>query len=171
MPVLGHTTTSGTCSRCGLSIGDWMVDYYVDNFNQPTNEGYVINKDYFVGSFSNSATTNSSLYAAIIADEEDVSVFLYEYGRSQVKNSSENYVTDYDITMRTADGTDHSITGTIYCGGDRLFIDEAYESIVIDALCGEGSISFYIVQSDRTTTTCLFTCEASNFAEEYQALA
>lgn len=38
VPALGHTTESGTCERCGQSFGDWRIDYYVDDFNQPTDE-------------------------------------------------------------------------------------------------------------------------------------
>lgn len=168
--ALGHTTETGTCERCGLSMGKWKLDYYVDNFQQPTDEGYILNKDYIVGTFSNSATTNSNLYVVVLADAGDISFMLYEYGRSQVKNSSENYVDEYDITMRLPDGSTKDLTGTMYCGGDRVYVDDSYKESVISALSGEGEISFLIVKSDRTTTQYLFTVPASNFGEEYSAL-
>lgn len=62
VPALGRTTESGTCERCGQSFGDWRIDYSVDDFNQPTDEWYITEDEYLVGTFSNSATTNSSLY-------------------------------------------------------------------------------------------------------------
>ena len=114
VPALGRTTESGTCERCGQSFGDWRIDYSVDDFNQPTDEWYITQDEYLVGTFSNSATTNSKLYANVMADLDDnVMIFLYEYGSRQVKNSSERYWDEYNITMRTPDGADHKITGTM----------------------------------------------------------
>ncbi len=167
---LGHTTTTGTCTRCNTSFGIFSTGYYVDEFNQPTSDGYVMNESYISGTFSNSATTDSLLYVQVLVDKEDIAIFLYEYGRNTVKNSSSRYVEEYDITMKTADGTKHNLTGTIYCGGDRLFIDSNYETTVLNALKSGEKVSFYIVQSDRTTTTYLFTVNTSNFAEEYVKL-
>lgn len=90
VPALGRTTESGTCERCGQSFGDWRIDYSVDDFNQPTDEWYITEDEYLVGTFSNSATTNSELYANVMVDLDDnVMIFLYEYGSRQVKNSSE----------------------------------------------------------------------------------
>ena len=66
---------------------------------------------------------NSELYANVMVDLDDnVMIFLYEYGSRQVKNSSERYWDEYNITMRTPDGADHKITGTMYCGDDRLIL-------------------------------------------------
>ena len=168
--ALGHTTTTGTCSRCGLSFGIFSIGYYVDEFNQLTSDGYVCNNSYISGTFSNSATTDSLLYVQVLVDKDDIAFFLYEYGRSLVKNSSSRYVEEYDITMKTADGTKYNLTGTIYCGGDRLFIDSSYEQKVLNALKSGETVSFYIVESERTTTTYLFSVNTSNFAEKYAQL-
>lgn len=168
--ALGHTTDAGTCNRCGISLGIFSVGYYVDEFNQPTSDGYVVNETYLYGTFSNSATTDSDLFVQVLADGKDITFFLYEYGRNLVKNSSSRYVEEYDITMKTADGTKHDISGTIYCGGDRLFIDDKYIDTVLTALQSGEIVSFYIVQSDRTTTTYLFSVPTTNFAEKYQEL-
>lgn len=149
----------------------WEVQYYVDDFNQPTDDGFVTNKNYFVGQFSNSATTNSQLYVQVLADGTDVVFFLYEYGSHQVKNSSSNYVDTYSITMRTGDGTDHALTGTLYCGGDRVYVDDACKASVIDALSqADQQVSFLIVDDKYSTTKYLFTVDCGNFAEAYQEL-
>ena len=149
----------------------WEVQYYVDDFNQPTDDGFVTNKNYFVGQFSNSATTNSRLYVQVLADGTDVVFFLYEYGSRQVKNSSSNYVDTYSITMRTGDGTDHALTGTLYCGGDRVYVDDACKASVIDALSqADQQVSFLIVDDKYSTTKYLFTVDCGNFAEAYQEL-
>lgn len=151
--------------------GIWSVNYYVDDFQQPTDEWYITANTSFSGTFSNSATTNSKLAVQVAVDAEDVAFFLYEYGRSQVKNPSSNYVDEYDITMRTADGTDHSLSGTVYCGGDRLMIEGKDMDTVLAAMKDGGTISFHIVESDRTTTSYLFSLEASNFSQVYEEMA
>ena len=168
--ALGHTTTSGTCTRCNKSMGSFSIDYYVDEFNQPTKDGYVYNPSYFLGTFSNSATTDSTLTVQMLVDKEDIAFFLYEYGKYQVKNSSSYSVDKYNITMKTADGTKHSLKGTVYCGGDRLFIDSKYKSKVIEALKSGETVSFYIEEKDRATTQYLFAVSSSNFADKYTQL-
>lgn len=146
----------------------WYADYYVDDFDQPTDEWYIANNNYFTGKFSNSATTDSLLNVQVLVDhKKDIVFFLYEYGRNTVKNSSQSYVDKYDIVMRTPDGTDHNLKGTLYCGGDRIFIDEAYVDTVLKALQGEGDIMFRFVKSDRTVETYLFKVTAGNFVDLY----
>ena len=155
--------------------GIWAVEYYVDDFDQPTDQWYITTDDYFEGNFSNSATTKSELNVLMAVDNEEdktrIAIFLYEYGRNLVKNSSTEYVDKYDVTMRTADGTDHSMTGTIYCGADRVFIDDEYVDEVLDAMKGEGTVSFHLVDSERTTSTYLFSIETSNFGSVYDSKA
>ncbi len=155
--------------------GIWAVKYYVDDFDQPTDQWYITTDDYFEGNFSNSATTKSELNVLMAVDNEEdktrIAIFLYEYGRNLVKNSSTEYVDKYDVTMRTADGTDHSMTGTIYCGADRVFIDDEYVDEVLDAMKGEGTVSFHLVDSERTTSTYLFSIETSNFGSVYDSKA
>lgn len=164
----GAAQTSGGSEA---APGIWSVNYYVDDFQQPTDEWYITANTSFSGTFSNSATTNSKLAVQVAVDAEDIAFFLYEYGRSQVKNPSSNYVDEYDITMRTADGTDHSLSGTVYCGGDRLIIEGKDMDTVLAAMKDGGTISFHIVESDRTTTSYLFSLEASNFSQVYEEMA
>lgn len=169
--ALGHTTTNGTCERCNTMFGIFSVGYYVDEFNMPTSDGYVVNDAMFTGTFSNSATTDSTLYVQVLADTEDIMFFLYEYGYNEVKNPSSRYVDQYEITMKRADGSKYELSGTIYCGGDRLVIDEPYRPAVLEALKSGEMLGFYIVNVDTPTTTYLFTVISSDFAEEYAKLA
>ena len=180
-------TLSGTAGAAAPADGDgggtaadvkglWSVNYYVDDFQQPTEEWYITNETSFTGTFSNSATTNSKLLVQVAVDEFEgegnrVAFFLYEYGRNQVKNSSTNYVDEYTITMRGADGTDTSLSGTVYCGGDRLFIDDKYVDTVLNAMKGEGTLSFHIVEDEHTTTSYLFSMETDNFGSLYESVA
>lgn len=169
LPVLGHTTDNGKCTRCGEQIGGiWNICYYVDKFDQPTDAWYVSTKKFFVGKFSNSAVTDETLYAAVLADAAKVTIFLYEYGSHQVRNYSSQDWDEYIITMRTDDG-DFELTGAIPPAGDRIIIDEPYTSAVLEALRGEGTVLFHIVPVKAwvTETEYLFSVEPSNFASEY----
>ena len=150
--------------------GLWSKNFYVDDFNQPTDQWYICTEKYFPGTFSNSAVTDANLAVQVTVDfEKDISIFLYEYNRTLVKNSSSMYDDTYTITMRTADGTDHNLTGTLYCGGDRIFIDDAYVDEVLAAMEGEGNVSFLVVNDERTVESYLFTIMPSNFKEVYEA--
>lgn len=147
----------------------WEVHYYADEFKQPTEEAYIINGTKFAGEFSNSGTTNATLLSGIFIDKDNVTIMLFEYGHSHVKNARSDAVR-YTITMKTEDHTKTRLTGAMYSCGDRIYIDDRCKGDVIRALSGKTSVSFYIAQSDRPTTTYLFTVPASNFSEAYQCL-
>lgn len=168
--ALGHSTTSGTCSRCSKEIGDWIIRYYVDEFNQPTDEPYVINKSHIQGTFSNSATTNSRLYVELLVDKGNVCIFLYEYGSSLVKNYSSRYNEFYNIVMRTSDGEKITIGGRIFAGGDRIVIYDEDVAAVVEALMYNESVSFYIEESERPICNYLFTVTCSNFTDAFMKL-
>ena len=147
----------------------WSSNYYVDEFDEPTDEWYIANDVIFSGTFSNSATTDSKLTAYILVDcNGDIAFMLYEYGRNQVKNSSQNYVDEYTITMRTADGKDHNVKGTLYCGGDRIFIDDSYINTVLSALKSGEKVMFRIVNAERNVESYLLKIDTGNFAEVYK---
>lgn len=99
------------------NLGIWTVRYYVDEFQNPTTEGYITTSNYVVGTFSNSATTNSDLYVIWLIDSSDVAIKLLEYGRNVVKSSYDS--TSYSITMLDPDGNKVSMIGTMYEGSDR----------------------------------------------------
>lgn len=148
----------------------WGTQYYVDEFKQPTDYGYIVTAT--IGSFCNSATTDSDLFVGVVVDKENISIHMLEYGSYPVKNNSNSYNDIYNIKMRTSDGTDYNFTGTMYCGSDRIFIDPNYISNVINAFSqSEDSITlFYIESSDNPTTNYLFSIKSDGFAEQYNAL-
>lgn len=164
--ALGHTTTTGTCTRCKVSFGKWTSKYYVDIFDQPTDEAYVTGKDVFVGKFSNSATTDSLLYVKVLVDKDEVAFVLYEYGKYIVDNPYSRHE-EYGIIMKDANGKQYTLDGSMNASdGDRIFVSsDSDEKAVVDALKGNGSVSFYIYNKDRPINTYLFSVETSNFSE------
>ena len=171
--VVNETLTSEATANMGHL---WEKSYYIDEFNLPTDEAFVVNTTYLIGTFSNSATTDSNLFVNILVDKENIGIMLYEYGRNLVKNSSNNYDEEYDIRMKTADGTIIDMKGYIWPGGDRIIVDVMYRDDVTTALSAApvddvAFVSFYIVQTDRPTTTYLFLAPMSNFAGAYLSLS
>lgn len=164
--ALGHTTETGTCSRCHKNMGTWEKRNYVDEFDNPTGEHFISTT--VSGKFSNSATTNSSLTAQIQVDSENISIVLWEYSRNMVKCSYR--YDEYSITMLDSSNNKHYISGTMYAGGFRIYIDNSYKSTVLNALQKTGTISFHIVYSEYTTSTYTFSIETSNFNELYSQL-
>ena len=164
--ALGHTTEAGICSRCGENFGTWKASNYVDEFDNPTGKRFISTTVF--GTFSNSATTNSNLTAAIQVDTEGVSIILWEYSSHQVKCSYK--YDNYSITMLDTKNEKHTLSGTMYAGGFRIYIDEENETTVINALKQSGSISFHVVNSEYTTSKYTFTIETSNFSTLYQTL-
>lgn len=60
------------------NLGIWKIEYYVDDFGDQTNHGYVSTE--VNGTFSNSATTDSRLRVRFVIDTSSIRINLYEYG-------------------------------------------------------------------------------------------
>ena len=162
--ALGHTTNSGTCTRCGTQSGVWKMDFYVDEFGQYTNEAYIRNKNYFVGKFSNSATTNSKLYVTLLIDTNYVAIQLLEYGSYVVKASSTTY---YNITYLDKTGRKYNSTGTMYKNGDRILLDDRK---LLQLLEENDSVDVYIKENSEygVNSTYLVTIYRENFNTVYK---
>ena len=146
------------------NTGIWKIKYYVDEFNNPTTEGYITTKEYVKGTFNNSATTNSLLYVIWLIDKDDVAIKLAEYGSNVVKSSYDT--TYYSIVMLDPDGKKVSMTGTMYKGGDRIYIDTSYESTVLEALKRNSSVTFKITEKGKyASSDYLFKMEDTSFFE------
>lgn len=152
-------------------LGIWELRYYVDEFKRPTNESYIRNADAIYGTFSNSATSNSKLVVYFLIEKDDVAIVLAEYGRSQVKNSSSKNHEKYNVTMLDAHDKKTNLSATLYASGDRLYFSEKDVPKVIRALSQDGPLSFYIVHSERSVNSYVFTIEnTSHFSKAYALL-
>ena len=140
----------------------WTKNFYVDDFDEPTDEWYVSRS--FLGTFSNSATSDSRLKGDILIDENDISIFLYEYYTHQVKNPysrSEGYI----INVRLEDGTTKKFNGYIYSEGDRIYVDESDVASMKKLLMNGGEMKFYIYEKDNSVTNYLFEISSDNLKD------
>ena len=163
--ALGHTTSTSTCTRCGISFSKWEKRYYNDEFNNPTNNAFIAPVDYFSGTFSNSATTNSRLSAYIRVNSDDCEIMLWEYGSSLVKAYS---TTDYDITILLPNGTKKYFTGTMYKNGFAICFDD-YNGIISLLKSTNGTLKIYLKEDSDygVNSTYLFEVDTSGFKDLY----
>lgn len=89
-------------------LGVWQERYFVDQFNDPTDEKYILGL--FEGTFSNFATNNSPLTVKMLIYMEKgkprIGIELYEYGDSKVKNSSSKQ-REYYFKVKDENGEIH----------------------------------------------------------------
>ena len=78
----------------------------------------------------------------MLIDKDGVAIKLYEYGDMLVKGSYETM--KYTVIMLDPDGKKINMTGTMYKGGDRVYIDKEFEQIVLDTLGRNSSVAFYL---------------------------
>ena len=161
--ALGHTTTSGICSRCKENFSSWEVGEYVDEFKISTGDKYVITDS--VGTFSNSATSGSKLNASLQIDAKNIGIMLWEYGSHLVKGVYD--YENYSITILDDDGVKHYFTGTIYDGGTRVYFSSSARSEVLNLLTQNDSLKIYLKTSKYTVSTYLFTVDCNGFGTIY----
>ncbi|MBQ7363338.1 MAG: hypothetical protein IJW48_02690 [Clostridia bacterium] len=164
--ALGHTTDSGVCARCGENFSDWELGEYTDEFEQPTGKKYIITNAY--GTFSNSATTNSSLYAALQIDKENIGIMLWEYQSNLVKGTFDYEY--YNITIMDEAGVKYYFTGTIYKSGTRVYFEDADRNKVINLLKNNDSIKIYLKSTKYSISSYLFTVETKGFDTAYSSI-
>ena len=145
----------------------WMVKYYVDEFKQPTDEAYIANSEWFEGTFSNTATTNSRLRASLLIEKDSFGIKLLEYGDNVVKG----YQRDghkYTV-VALVDGEKTQGNGTLYKGSSVIWLRDECTNDFLDLLKSGKEMQIYLKQIDYNDTY-LFTIPASSgFADMYQA--
>ncbi len=155
------TTEATTETTTEKASSTWFLDHYVDDFQEKVEAEWYIEGDFY-GTFSNSATTDSSCLVRVLYDyREQFAFFVYDYGRSQLKNSysrSEKYT----VKIKGANGDVKEIPAHIGSDGDRLWIDDT--QALLDAV-KLGNISVFLYENDNTIHSYHFTIASDNFSD------
>ncbi len=144
------------------NTGMWSANYYVDDFGEPTKEGYISNTLIIQGTFSNTATQNSALNVRfLISNSSDISLKLFEYaGNNPVKAYSP---TSYRVLIQDKDGKRLKLRSVNY--SDRLSFDKTNSRKVHNVLMKGGAIKFKIVEVDTPTTEYEFAIQKADWYE------
>lgn len=131
------------------NTGMWRVGFYVDEFEEPTKDGYITNKQLISGTFSNTATQDSRLNVKfLISNSTNISIQLYEYAKN---NPVKAYSSDsYSVLMRDSEGNRLKLRAVNY--SDRLSFNKTESKKVHKALMKGGKIEFRIKEIDTPTT-------------------
>lgn len=142
------------------NTGIWTVGHYVDEFGEPTKQGYITNSSSIKGAFSNTATQDSKLNVNfLISDSTNISIQLYEYaGNNPVKAHSSE---PYRVLIQDKDGKRLKLRAVNY--SDRLTFDKTASREVHDVLMKGGTIKFKIVEIETPTTQYDFTIYKSDW--------
>lgn len=142
------------------NTGMWSVRYYVDDFGEPTKQGYITNTSYIKGTFSNTATQDSKLNVKfLISNSSDISIQLYEYARN---NPVKTYSSDsYKVLVQDKDGKRLSLRAVNY--SERLSFDKSASSKIHKALMKGGLLKFRITEIDTPTTQYEFSIENADW--------
>lgn len=170
----GGNRTAAASSK-SANMGIWTLKAYVDEFDMPTDEYFIVNKQIFTGKFSNSATNNSELEAVVFCERtrdnsEYISIRLFEYGKYRVNNtfSKTRY---YDIVMMDNAGSKYYFEGYISPEhSDILVDDDVSVSNIINALKKGGTVRFAITDQNNNLTKYIFSIDnATGFENAYDA--
>ena len=163
---LGHTTSTGICSRCGENFSGWETGEYTDEFDTPTGNKYMGADCY--GTFSNSATTNSDLYAYVQIDKNNIGIMLFEYNRNLVKGTFD--YENYDITILDEQGYKHYYTGVLYKSSTRIYFYNEDEAEIISLLKNNDTLKIYLKSTKYSISTYLFTLNSKGFSDIYRSI-
>ena len=138
----------------------WFSSHYVDEFGEPTPEGYISNVDYIKGFMSNTATTNSKLNVKfLITSEKDFSIQLYEYAGTTPIKIYGRYNESYNVLIKAGD-TKIKMDGTNYA--DRISFDEKNSKKIHNLLLKHEKLSFLITEQKNRSSKYTFTIDNTN---------
>lgn len=128
----------------------FKITYFVDSFGDPTDKGYITQKDFSKGTFSNSATTNSIIKWSLILAPDQAAFVIYEYESTRITGSSA-YPDSYVVKIKTEDGQ----VETFYCQNysDRISVKSWDLNRFIETILKEGIIKISIEESTKYSAT------------------
>lgn len=145
----------------------WRYGYFVDEFGDVTQEEYLVTSNFY-GSFSNSATNNSSLKWNFLVTRDYVAFILYEYDKYQVKGYS-SLPTSYQVNIKKEDETVVSFKAKN--ANDRIKISNSNDYQMFLSILNEGKkIKISIIETGTPTSYNLGSLDCVDFAEEFKNL-
>lgn len=147
-------------------LGDWKIGNYVDDFEEETDEKYIIQTS--LGNFSNSATTNSDLLAHILIDKDNIRLRLQEYASHYVKG-------DESIRFRIKSQDSLISEFSMWANKDGYIGFASYEKREKDSLLHillrGGEVKFYGVIDRYSKSTYRFSINADKLQNALDQLS
>ncbi len=159
--------------------GDWVMKYYVDKFQKETDQPYLTTSHRISGTFSNSATRNSTLLVTVLYDPNNGLAFeFYQYGSSPYSALFKSE--SFSVSIEDGKGKQHEFPyGAILSEGSfRIQVLPSYNKKknkqaeeLLQCLLDGGTVKFLLQTTDRSTQTFLFELDADGFSAAFKGLA
>lgn len=163
--IFGMENVVGRSDNTENGLGDWEISYYVDEFQEKTEEKYI--KQTVLGTFSNSATTNSDLLAHILVDKDNIRLRLQEYCSNYAKD-------DESIRFRIKSGDSLVTELRMWVNRDGyvefLSSDKKMQDSLKNILLRGGEVKFSGVIDYYGKSTYHFTFNADKFQNALKEL-
>ena len=149
-------------------VGDWTKGYFVDEFGDSTNEGFI--SQTVKGHFSNSATEGSALRVRMLIRHGDIRISprfrLYEYdGRNPIKGIFEN--NSMRCRVKDENGAILEMSLNQSQGADNFVIYDYWKTKPIEAfkylIENEGTAAFYCVDNRYGSSRYVFKFDFAYF--------
>lgn len=150
--------------------GIWEIRYYVDQFDDYTDEGYVTNTNWIFGTQENSVTSGITMKMQFLIDEYDVAIKIYEYGNTLLRNNFSNTLDEYQISVKDAAGKTYQLSGAIYPNSDRIFFTEADGKTLLKILAAGGTAKFVVTDTTFAQTKYKFEVPGAYLDNAYRQL-
>ena len=145
------------------------IFYFVDDFGDPTDVGYISQKTFSKGTFSNSATTNSSMNWELILAKDEAAIVIYEYGSIRLTGSY-GFPDAYDVLIKGSDGKVYQF----YCKNysDRISVNSVDVKSFTDIFLAGGDVKIAITEDSKYSYTSysLGTINCDGIRELYESL-
>ena len=145
---------------------NWAIKNYVDSHGIDTDDMYVETR--FSGTFSNTATQGSNCSGELLVnDDREVQIFIYEYGNLTASGFGKD--DEYNLTIWDSKTDEILVKDSAWLSDDRFIVDKP--SKVINALATHENIRMRLHGGKYTTSTYVFSFDASGFASDYVTIA
>lgn len=148
-----------------IPLGKWKTGFYVDEFGDTTEEGYVTLTS--SGSFSNSATTGSALEVRMFINSgtRDPWFRLYEYaGNNSVKGTySNSKLNTLRCRVKQSESETYSVDFTQFQGADSFQVAGDSKQKLSQAILSEGSVKVSCYKIETPTTKYKFALDFEFF--------
>ena len=132
-------------------IGSWRIGSYVDDFGDATSQKFIANE--VSGTFSNSATNDSYLYARVFVDgfpKEEIHFRFSEYDRNSPVTGYMSSGQSYFGKVRDQNGTTYSFSATLYKGSTEVSVNKRNQKELLSLLKTNQQLRFMLRESDGT---------------------
>jgi hypothetical protein len=137
------------------SLGIWEVKYFVNEFKEPTNVGYITNSEPIKGQYKNVKISNAKLNVKVMIKEDAIAFKLYENESKISVKGNRNDAIEYDIKIKHNDTNVEFIfkayneTDVVIVG--NVISSEHQEKLISYFKLG-GSLKFYLEEKNHQRT-------------------